>query len=298
MARISVTLERNGAMVDQTVTNNEGDFTFSGLTDTGYTVVVAATDYLPVSTSVEFVRATASEQPGETRTVEITLTAKGVVRPPRPGLSFVQDIPPPALAAFESGLKLAREKRDADAIAAYENALKIFPDYFNARFVLANELARQGKFVEAIKHLEEARRVNPKDDRVYDLFARMMMQQRKYAVAARIYAEAARLNAAEPQYQLSEATALVEQASIIDQTKSPTDAEQRLFALTEAEKILTQLSRQDGKLADVHLQLARVYEKKGERARAAEELEQYLRKAPTAKNAEAVRQAIKSLKKQ
>jgi len=298
MARISVTLERNGAMVDQTVTNNEGDFTFSGLTDTGYTVVVAATDYLPVSTSVEFVRATASEQPGETRTVEITLTAKVGVRPPRPGLSFVQDIPPPALAAFESGLKLAREKRDAEAIASYENALKIFPDYFNARFVLANELARQGKFAEAIKHLEEARRVNPKDDRVYDLFARMMMQQRKYAVAARIYAEAARLNAAEPQYQLSEATALVEQASTIDQTKSPTDAEQRLFALTEAEKILTQLSRQDGKLADVHLQLARVYEKKGERARAAEELEQYLRKAPTAKNAEAVRQAIKSLKKQ
>ena len=298
MARISVTLERNGAMVDQTVTNNEGDFTFSGLTDTSYTVVVAATDYLPVSESVEFVRATASDQPGETRTIEITLTTKGGIRPPRPGLSFVQDIPPPALAAFESGLKLAREKRDAEAIAAYENALKIFPDYFNARFVLANELARQGKFVEAIKHLEDARRVNPKDDRVYDLFARMMMQQRKYAVAARIYAEAARLNAAEPQYQLSEATALVEQASIIDQTKSPTDAEQRLFALTEAEKILIQLSRQDRKLADVHLQLARVYEKKGDRARAAEELEQYLRKAPTAKNAEAVRQAIKSLKKQ
>ena len=50
-------------MVEQTVTNNEGDFTFSGLTDTSYTVIVSAVDYNPASESVEFVRAAASDQP-------------------------------------------------------------------------------------------------------------------------------------------------------------------------------------------------------------------------------------------
>lgn len=296
IARTSVTLEKNGAMINQTMTNNDGDFSFTGLTHTSYTVVIAAVDYNTVSESVDFLRDVTSDQPGEVRVVEITLVPKAGIRPPRPGFSFVQDIPPAALTAFESGLKLAHENRLPEAIASYENAIKIFPDYFNARFVLAGELARQGKFSDAIKHLEEARRVNPKDDRVYELFARVMMQQQKYAVAARIYAEAARLNPSEPQYLLAQGTALVEQASTIDKAKSTAAAEERAFVLTEAEKTLTQVSRQNKKLAEVHLQLARVYEKTGNRARAAEELEQYLRKAPGAKNAEAIRNAIKTLR--
>ena len=81
LAESLITLERNGALIDQTVSNNEGDFTFTTLTDTSYTVVVSAPDYNPTSESVEFVRATGSDQPGETRTVEITLIAKGGVRP-------------------------------------------------------------------------------------------------------------------------------------------------------------------------------------------------------------------------
>ena len=65
------------------------------------------------------------------------------------------------------------------------------------------------------------------------------------------------------------------------------------FALAEAERILMQAAKQNDKLAEVHLQMARVYEKRGERARAAEQLERYLRKAPNAKNAEKIREAIK-----
>ena len=294
--RTSVVLERNGAMVEQTVTNNEGDFTFSGLTDTSYTVVVSSVDYNPASESVEFVRATASDQPGELRTVEITLVARGGVRPARAGINFVQDVPAPALAAYKGGLKLARENRTAEAIASYENAIQLFPAYFNAHITLANEYAKQGKFQEAITNLEAARAANPKDDRVYDLFARVMMQQHKYSVAARIYAEATRLNPAETQYLLARGTALVEQVVVIDGAPSPAVADERLFALAEAERILLQAVKQNEKLADAHLQLARVYEKKGERARAAEQLERYLRKAPNAKNAEQIKAAIKKLR--
>ena len=295
VARTSVALERNGAMVEQTVTNNEGDFTFSGLTDTSYTVIVAAVDYNPASESVEFFRSAAPDQPGELRTVEITLVLKEGVRPPRAGINFVQDVPPAARAAFEAGLKLSRENLIAEAIASYENAVKLFPGYFNARLNLANEYARQGKLQEAITNLEAARVVNPKDDRVYDLFARVMMQQRKYSVAARIYGEATRLNPAETQYLLARAKALIEQVVVIDAAPAKAD-EERSFALAEAERILAQALKQNGKLAEVHLQLARVYEKKGERKQAAEQLERYLRKAPTAKNAEQIKDAIKKLR--
>lgn len=297
VGRAAVTLEVNGAMVEQTVTNNEGDFRFGGLTDTSYTVVVSAVDYDPVSESVDFVRSIAANEPGESRALEITLVMKTGTRPPRPGINFVQSIPAPALAAYETGLKHARGNRVAEAIASYQEAIKLFPNYFNAHLTLANELAKQGKFQEAIKSLDAARAANPKDDRVYDLFARVMMQQHKYAMAARIYAEAAKLNPGEPQYLLSQATALIEQSTLINAAAGSAAAEEeRSFALVEAEKILLQVTKQNDKLADVHLQLARVYERRGERGRAATELERYLSKAPNAKNADQIRAAIKTLR--
>jgi cytochrome c-type biogenesis protein CcmH/NrfG len=296
VSHVSVILEKNGTPIDQTVSNNEGDFIFSGLTDTSYTLVASAAGYNNVSESVDFVRATGPGEPGETRTIEITLVPTGGVRPPRPGLSFVQEVPKAARDAFDSGLKFARENRTADAISAYETAIKIFPDYFDARLVLANEVARQNKFPEAIKHLDAARRVNPKDDRVYDLFARVMMQQRKYAVAARIYAEAAQLNPNEPQYLVAEGTALVEQAAATDPSQSKTAADERTFAFAEAERVLNAALKLNKKLGEAHLQLARLYEKRGERSRAADELEQYLRNAANVKNADAIRDAIKKLR--
>jgi tetratricopeptide (TPR) repeat protein len=296
VSRATVQLEQNGAPVNQTVTNNEGDFTFAGLTATSYTVVVNAPGYNPASESVNFVREVSADSGGETQTVEITLLAAGGVRPPRAGLNFAQNVPKAAREAFDAGVRAARENKAADAIAAYESAIKIFPDYFDAHLVLASELARAGKLDDAIKHLDEARRVNPKDDRVYDLFARVLRQQHKYAVAARVYAEASKLNPQEPQYLVAEAASLIDQAVTLDPTL-PKNAEERAFAFDEAEKALARADDlSNRKLADVHLQRARLYEKRGDRARAADELELYLRRAPNAKNAEAIRQAIKQLR--
>jgi len=63
-----------------------------------------------------------------------------------------------------------------------------------------------------------------------------------------------------------------------------------------AEKSLTQAFELSGKkLAAVHLQLARLYEKKG-RAGAADELDKYLKMAPDDKKADAIRAAIKTLR--
>ena len=296
ISNATVMLERNGAMVNQTVTNNEGDFAFSGLTDTSYEVLVTLADYNPVRETVLYVRDVGPNDPGESRTVEITLVRKEGIRPPRAGLNFVQDIPKAARDAFEAGSRHAREKRRLDAIASFENAIKTFPDYFDARLLLANELAATGRYDDAIVHLDKARNVNDKDDRVYDLFARILMQQGKYAVAARIYGEAARLNPTEPQYLLTQGTAFIEQASLIDPSKSQAAADERKYALDEAERVLKQAQARQAKSAEIHRQLARLYERKGDRARAASELEQYLKTNPSAANAAAIREAIKKLR--
>ncbi|HEY9402093.1 MAG TPA: tetratricopeptide repeat protein [Pyrinomonadaceae bacterium] len=294
VARVTVTLESgNGALIDQTVANNEGDFFFGNLSDHSYQVTISAPDYNPVSERVEFVRSISPGEQGETRVIEITLTGRGGVRPPRPGLNFVQNVPKAARDSYESSLKLSKEGRAADALAALREAIKIFPDYFDARFLLATEYLKQGKLPEAITELNEAQRINPRDDRVWHAFGGVLMQQRKFAVAARVFAEAARLSPADAQYPLLAGTALIEQAMTID----PVKTEERNYAFAEAEKSLARAYQLSGrKLAAVHLQLARLHERRGDRARAADELEQYLRQSPEPKNAAAIREAIKTLR--
>jgi len=296
MSQITISLESgNGGLINQTVTNNEGDFFFGGLGDTSYIITVSAPDYNPISERVEFVRNISPQDPGETRTVEITLVGKSS-RSPRAGLIFVQNVPKPALNDFEQATKLLSSGRTQEAQTALESAIRIFPDYCDAHFVLAGELAKQGKLDEAIKHLNEAQRVNPKDDRIWYAFGKALVQQGKYAVAARVFAEAANLNPLEPQYPLMQGTALIDQGSAIDaKTQQAKDAQAYFFG--EAEKaLLRAYERSEKKLAAVHLQLARLYEKRGDRFRAADELEQYLRKTPDAKNADAMRDAIKKLR--
>jgi tetratricopeptide (TPR) repeat protein len=299
MAQITISLESgNGGLINQTVTNNEGDFFFGGLGDTSYVITVSAPDYNPISERVEFVRNIGPRDPGETRTVEITLVRTSV-RSARAGLTFAQNVPKTAQTSYESALKLSKQGKQEEAIAALREAIRIFPDYFNAHFVLANEFMKTGKHGEAIAQLDEARRINPRDDRIYELFGLVLMQQRKYAVAAAVFAEASRLNAVDPQYPLMRGIALIEYASSISPSESKSSAAERSNALSDAEKNLARAYElSNRKLIIIHLHLARVYEKQGNRSRAAAELEEYLKENPNAPNAAAIRDGIKKLRSQ
>jgi Tfp pilus assembly protein PilF len=298
LAQITVDLQSgNGSLVSQTVTNNEGDFLFNELGGNSYLIVISAPDYHPVSERVDFVRNVSADQPGEIRTVEITLLPKLSPRSPAPGTTFIQDVPPAARAALTRALVLSKEGKGELALALMRESLKIFPDYFDARFALGNELIKAGLLSEAISELEQARRINPKDSRVYETFGLVLMRQKKYGVAAAVFAEAARLNSLDPQPQLLRAMALIEYAALLGTAGNKTSEADRNNALAEAETDLTRAFELSGqKLASVHLQRARIYEKRGEFARAASALEQYLQEKPDAGNADAIREAIRKLR--
>jgi tetratricopeptide (TPR) repeat protein len=84
---------------------------------------------------------------------------------------------------------------------------------------------------------------------------------------------------------------------VIDAAASKKAADERRSVLDDAEKALTEAYRLSGKkLADAHLQLARVYDKRGDRARAADEIDLYLRQNPDAPNAPALRETVKTLR--
>jgi Tfp pilus assembly protein PilF len=296
LSRVTVNLETgNGAMINQTVTNNEGDFFFGGLSDTSYLVIASIPDYVPTAERIEFVRSVNANEPGETRTIEITLTPKSL-RAPRSGLTFVQDVPKAARDAFEQATRLLSGGRRQEGQAALESAIQIFPDYFDARFLLADEFRKQGKIDEAITHLNEAQRINPKDDRVWYTFGGILLLQHKYAVAARVFAEAASLNPREPQYPLMQGTVLIDQAVALN-ANSKQLIEERTYLFAEAEKALLRSKEASSKkLGAVYLQLARLYEKRGDRNRAADELERYLSQTSDEKNASSIRDAIKTLR--
>jgi tetratricopeptide (TPR) repeat protein len=299
--RLTVDLQTgNGAAAGQTVTNNEGDFFFGGLNDISYIVVVHTADYQPASESVEFSNRAGRDAPGETRTVELTLirhTGTAAAGPAPGRVALAQAVPARAREAFERGMKLSRAGHAAEAEAAVREALDAFPDYFDARFWLASELIRTQRLDDAVQHLEVARRVNPKDERVYLSFGQLLMLKQNYAVAAAVFAEAARLSPSDPQPLLQRGTALVNYAAAIGPASSEKAARERRIALDDAEKALTEAYRLGGKKLGAALQqLARVYEKRGERPRAADTLEQYLRENPTAPNAPAIRDAVKTLR--
>src|SRR5207237_3372101 len=146
MSQVIVSIETgNGSPFTQTATNNEGDFFFGGLTDTSYVLVISAPDYNPASQHVDFVNRTGPDNPGESRTIDITLTPKSnVISRVRPGTSFVQNVPQPARATFDLAVKQSKEGKHQEALDSLQEAIRIFPDYFDAHFALAGELIKDG----------------------------------------------------------------------------------------------------------------------------------------------------------
>jgi tetratricopeptide (TPR) repeat protein len=296
MPQIHVTLTTGtGTPVDQTVTNNEGDFHFGSLVDSSYGVSINQPDYEPVFESVGFSYQASQEQPGETQTVFITLVSKVSAIPPA-SIIFAQTVPQPARAAYDRGAALTKQSKSEEAIAAYKEAIGAFPQYYDAHFALGYELLKAGRTDDSIAELEAARQINDKDDRVYAAFGQALSQQKKFATAAAVYLMAAQIRPTEPRYLLMRATALIDQVAQMD-AKSATNTAERTQFLDSAAADLTQAYTISGqKLAAVHIQRARLYERKGDRKAAADALEAYLKQTPGAPNAAAIRDSIKKLR--
>lgn len=291
-----------GIPIGQTVTSNEGDFSFSSLSDSAYVITVREPDYQPARETVNFGTEAGGDRPGESLYVNIQLlpipsgVAGGGGRASNPGLVFVQEVPAAARAAYTKGQTAARASKADEAIAAYREAIAAFPDYFDAHFALGTELVKKGQLNDAVAELDRARAINPKDDRVYSVFGMVLAREKKFSVAAAAFGEAARLNPSDPQYPLLRATVLIDDASSIDPSaKNGAATRAKLFEAAKSD--LDKAYDVSGKtLATVYLQRARLAERQGDRAGAAAALEAYLKQVPNAPNAAQIRESIQKLK--
>ena len=217
--------------------------------------------------------------------------------PPSQG-SPARSVPKAARDIYERAMKLSDAGKGRLAVAMLEEAIRLSPDYLDAHLATGNELAKMSRFYEATVAFERARRINPQDERVYHSFGMLLMRQKKYAIAAAVFGEASRLSPSNPLHPLSRAVALIHHAHTIKPAASERAAADRRYFLGAAEQLLAKVAALgNSQLRADHLSMALFYEMKGERARAADELEQFLRQSPRPQNEAAVRDAIEKLRR-
>jgi tetratricopeptide (TPR) repeat protein len=291
---VKITLTFNGRRIYETFTDLSGRFSFPGVARGTYQLTAEGDGQTFENTSV-YAEVSAFGAAPQLFTQDIQLRPIGRVTAGRAGVvnAFVQDVPKAARQAFERAVKLT-DAGNADAAAAkLQEAIQIFPQFFEAHLALGNHFLKTGFLDKAISELDRAREVNPKDERLYQSFGLILMQQKNYQVAVAIFAEASRLSPDNPINVLMRGTALIHQASVTDPL---TQAFERKALLSKAELALSEAYDLSGKkLKADHVTLALFYELKGEANRAADELEEYLRKTSTA-NPQAIQGEIKRLR--
>jgi tetratricopeptide (TPR) repeat protein len=295
---VKVTLTFSGRRIYETFTDLSGRFSFTGLGRGTYELAAEGDGQSFETTNVSAEVSTFGSAP-QLFTQDIQLIPKAVKSTIRPGVvsAFNQDVPKASREMLQRARKTANEGKTEVALVLMREAIKLFPEYFEAHLELGNGLLQTGQLSEAIAELDRAREINPNDDRVYQSFGLVLMQQKNYAMAVAVFAEASRLNPTNPLNALMRGIALIHQASTIDPTKSDATAADRKFMLNRAELALAQASELSSKkLTADHLSLAMFYEMKNERMHAADELEQYLQKTPDAKNTETIRETIRKLR--
>ena len=285
--------ESIGGVIGQYLTRNDGDFTFMRLGAGQYEVLVTMAGYETARELVQ-IRGTLNNSPtvvGEVITVDIILQPRRDSAPGPPGTSFVQDVPRAARAAYEKGIAKIREGKREEGIVFLREATAQYNDYFDAHFALGSEFYRLGKDTEALEALERARQINDRGAAVYYTFGMVMVRQQKFRAAEYAFGKAAELSDNSAAAHFNHAVCLIEVAL------RSTDAAPVKDLLAQADRELDRAWELSGKrLNTVFLQRARVHQERGDREAAARELENYLKAEPGAKNAAALKEAIRKLR--
>lgn len=287
---VRVKLTFNGRAINETFSDLSGRFSFPGLARGRYQLT-AEGDGLSFETTTVYAEISAFGSSSQSFTQDIHLRPIKPKPAQQPGVinAFTQSVPEAAQQALALGVKHAEEGKMDAAVENMRNAIKIFPEYFDAHLQLGNTFLKLEQFNEAIAELDLARQINPNDERAYQSFGLLLMKQKNFAVAVAVFAEAGRLNPANPTNAVMRATALIHQAA--------GSSDDRAFLLSRAEAAMAQAANlSENRAKPDSMTLALFYELKGEPDRAAAELEAYMQKSPQLKTSEALQNELKRLR--
>jgi len=268
------------SVIARTKTDNSGLFSFRGLRIGVFQVRVQTygTTFIGQTQRVQLDRGRAVEQ------VEFVLVSRtnssntGI-----PGVVFAQEVPDKARKQYERGLALLEKtEQRKEGVAALENAIEIFPLYFDALHVLGSEYVKQQDYDRALPVLTKAIEVNRQAyPTLYTLsIAQYNLKQVPEAIESMRRAMALNQQSMAANLWLG---------MLLRQTDKFDDAE---TYLKQADRLAA------SKSPDVHWQLALLYNQLKRYKEAADELELFLKVEPDAKDTELIKKLIKKFRQQ
>jgi len=284
--RLRVVLEINtGGIAGEAFSDSTGNFEFRFLGNGTYRIVMPS-DGRVYETAQETVDVYGNF--ARTFTVQIYLKEKGdgVVVKSKEKIVSVADLQQPPKEAkknYDNGLKRARENKPEEAVALFQAAVRIFPEYLAAINKLGEQLAVLKKPEEAQAAFEKAIAINPKFALPHINLGVLFVEQKRYDEAIVALEKGARADDTYPVGRLKLGEALM--------SKQPPDYDRAEKELTRA----LELGKRE--FAYVRLQLFNLNLRRQRLDKAAEQLEAYLKEAPDAPDVEQVQQRLDKVKK-
>jgi tetratricopeptide (TPR) repeat protein len=274
----------NYSTISRTRTDSTGRFSFVGIQSGRYNVKVltTGTNYLEYTETVELV----SVLRGGSDSVYLDIYLKIDKRKFNSGFNgitevvFVQEVPEEARKLYKKGLKDINDGNKG--FEEMEQALKVFPEYFDALNTVGCEYVARKEYQKSLAYLIRSIDVN---QRSFSSF---------YALAYACY----ELNHRPEALEAARAATILQPTSVNAQLLYGTllrldgSYEKAEKALLEAKKLGKERS-----VPEIHWQLALLYNKLGRNKEAADELEEYLKLQPDAPNKKEIQGLIAKLRK-
>jgi Flp pilus assembly protein TadD len=275
--RIAVRLQSMTKGDRTAMTDENGNFAFRGLASGDYTIVIdKEKDFQPFSQTVTIVQMRGA--PPQNYMLNVRLNPKGSTDG-KPGVvdSRLGDVPKKARDLFAKGLELAKNRDFRGAIEQLNLAIAEHPAFLLAFNELGVQHLRLGELEKADAALVAALKLDP--DAFEPLMNRgiVLVTMKKYADAEPVLRKALMIKEQSPvaHYFLGQALA-------------------NLGKFDDAEKELRIAVETGGEqMKEAHRLLAIIYSSRGDKKRAAAELEMYLKLAPNTPDAEQLRQAAR-----
>jgi len=266
-------------------TDSTGRFSFNGIAAGHYNikVLISGTNYEENSEALDLVNVVR----GSSDAVYLDIYLKFDKHKVNSGIAgitevvFVQEVPEEARRLYKKGLKDIHDAGDKGFIEI-EEALKVFPEYYDALNTLGCEHVARKEYQKALEYLIRSINVNQKS---FSSF---------YALAYACY----QLNHRPEALEAARGATIIQPNSLNAQLLYGTLL--RMDGRYEqAEKVLLQAKKLSKDVVpEVHWQLALLYNKLGRNQEAANELELYLKAQPEARDKKEIQDLIAKLRKE
>jgi len=263
-----------------TVTDENGNFAFRGLSSGEYTIVIdKEKEFEPITQPVSIIQPRGF--PPTSPMVNIRLTAKsGTDAKPSVLNADLAGIPKRALELYNKGAELSKAGNLPGGIEQLKLAVAEAPNFMLAHNEMGALYLKLGDLPKAADALNEALKINPKAFAPLLNLGIVLVAQKKWAAAEPVLREAVGLKDDQPvpHYFLGQALAYLDR---FDQSA------------VELEKAV---SLGGDEMKEAHRLLAIIYSSRGEKLRAATSLETYLKLNPKTPDAEQLRRVARQFR--